>query len=188
MYLFFFKSWPHLFSQTVKTSPFFARESWEQNPMNSKSWSLNMTLKYQCWCDIADNWLRKSHFCFCPPPLFLLFSSTEESLVLGRQRTPRRSFSIWPMWPLPTRPRKTRSVIYSTILCHNSLWSSPSPLCFSLYSLSYSFFSFSSPCSRTLPLSEVGLVSYGPLSARNQAFPSPQCSTTCTVIVCAFEK
>lgn len=144
MYLFFFKSWPHLFSQTVKTSPFFARESWEQNPMNSKSWSLNMTLKYQCLCDIADNWLRKSHFCFCPPPLFLLFSSTEESLVLGRQRTPRRSFSIWPTLPLPTRPRKTRSVIYSAILSHNSLWSSPSTL------LPIPFFSFSSPCFHSL--------------------------------------
>ncbi len=61
-----------------------------------------------------SSWFSLSSFFHHPSPdaLTLYFSVclTEESLVLGRQRTPRRWSSIWLTWLHLTRLRKTRSV------------------------------------------------------------------------------
>lgn len=134
MYLFFFKSWPHLFSQTVKTSPFFARESWEQNPMNSKSWSLNMTLKYQC-CVIllTTDWLP---YFFA----FVLLSSSSFSLPQRRvwcweDREHQEGHSVsGPCGLFPQdqeRPGQSSTLLFSVIIpfdLHPLLSASPSTL------------------------------------------------------------
>lgn len=74
--------------QIVKTSPFFARE-WHRS--------------------ISDP-VRPPHVfsCFLIPHMCF---HAEVSLGLERLRTPRRSSSIWLMWPPLTRPRKIRSVL-----------------------------------------------------------------------------
>lgn len=50
------------------------------------------------------------------------YAFIEENLVLVRQRTPRRSSSIWLMWPPPTRPREIRSVLHHIKPISTFLW------------------------------------------------------------------
>ncbi|KAI4904283.1 hypothetical protein NFI96_028124, partial [Prochilodus magdalenae] len=50
-----------------------------------------------------------SSLSFLPQIVRISPSCARVSLVLGRQKTPRRLFSIWPTWPPLTRPRKTRT-------------------------------------------------------------------------------